>query len=493
MVEIPLRLSPEEMRRLGYKAVDEIVDHLTTLREQPVGRTPDRERLESLFDADPPTAPSDAVEVMTRTVELVRDSIAHPDHPRFLAYVPGPSTYVGAVADFLASGLNVFAGQWLVGPGPAVMERITIDWLRRMCGLPDTAGGLFVSGGTMASLVAIHAARSRRGDPGNDGLQVVYTSSQTHSSIRRGLHFLGFSREQLRVVGTDDRDRMDVGALAERIVQDRAAGLRPCCVVATAGTTNTGAVDPLGPLAELCASQGVWLHVDGAYGAAAVLSDRAGGLLTGIEHADSITLDPHKWWYQPYEAGCVLVRDESTLVDAFSMNAEYLRETRYASAPLNYYDMGPQLTRGFRALKLWMSIKTFGLDAFRQAVDHGIALAEHAQHILQDSDRWEVVTPAQLAIVTFRPRVPGAPPCDVDALTRRIAAATLDDGFALVMTTEVSERPVLRLCVTHPETTRDDIEQTVAVLERLAREEARAESSRFTTGGNLQASPPRFG
>jgi glutamate/tyrosine decarboxylase-like PLP-dependent enzyme len=279
---------------------------------------------------------------------------------------------------------------------------------------------------------------------------------------------------------------MDVGSLRKQIVEDEHAGLWPTCVVATAGTTNTGAVDPLDELADVCAAHDLWLHVDGAYGAAAVLSERGQELLGGIGRADSIALDPHKWWYQPYETGCVLVRDESALVDAYSMNAEYLRETRHGSAPLNYYDVGPQLTRGFRALKLWTSFKTFGLDAFRQAVEHGIALAEHAEKCL--GERWEIVSPAQLAILTFRPRLPGATDEQVDAVTRRIATATLEDGFALVLTTEIHGRPVLRLCVTHPETTADDIEKTIALLERLA-----DEAIRLSPGGSDPASPPRSG
>lgn len=398
-MDVPLRLSAANMRDLGYQAVNEVVDHLTTLRDRPVGSPPDREMLEAFMDAALPAEPRDAVEVMKEAVEHVREFVVHTDHPRFLAYIPGPSTYVGAVADFLASGFNVFAGQWLVGSGPAIIERITIDWLRTVCGFPSTAGGLFVNGGTMANLVAIHAARTKCG--GRSGL--IYVTSQTHGSIRQGLSFIGFGDDQVSVVDTDDQQRMDPDSLRERIARDRDAGLRPSCVVATAGSTNTGAVDPLDALADLCAENGLWPHVDGAYGAAAALSESAGDLLNGLSRADSLALDPHKWWYQPYEAGCVLVRDETTLIDAYSMDAEYLRETRHGTAPLNYYDFGPQLTRGFRALKIWMTFKTFGLDAFRRAVEHGIALAEYAEELILSSGRWEVVSPARLAIVTFRP------------------------------------------------------------------------------------------
>jgi glutamate/tyrosine decarboxylase-like PLP-dependent enzyme len=460
-VDTPLRLTADQMRELGYRAVDRIVEHLTTLGDQPVGTMPDRARLEKLFAHKAPDDGSDPLAVLDEATREVLGAIAHTDHPRFLAYIPGPSTYVGAVADFLAAGYNVFAGQWLVGPGPAVVERVTVDWLRELCGLPDTAGGLFVSGGTMANLIAVHAARVR------NGTGAVYLTAHTHGSIRKGLRFLGFADADVHTVPTDAEGRMSVAALRDQLDRDRRAGTRPFCVVATAGTTSTGAVDPLDDLADLCARHGLWLHVDGAYGAAAVLSESARNLLSGLDRADSVAIDPHKWWYQPYEIGCVLVRDATALVDAFGMNAEYLRETRLGTGPLNYYDLGPQLTRSFRALKVWMSVKTFGLEAFRRAVDHGIALTEHAQTLIAADHAWEIVTPAQLAILTFRPHRPELTEPEVDALTRRVATATLADGYALVTTTELDGRPVLRFCITNPETTEHDVEQTLALLHRL--------------------------
>jgi glutamate/tyrosine decarboxylase-like PLP-dependent enzyme len=456
-----LRLSAEEMRSLGERAVDEVVTHLTTLRARPVGRLPDRDALEALLAGPPPAEGSALDEVVDEVVRVMSVGLGHTDHPRFLAYVPGPSNYVGAIADFLAAGFNVFAGQWLVGAGPAVMERVTVDWFRRLCGFPATGGGLFVSGGTMANLVAVHAARTTRG-PGP-----VYLTAKTHRSIRRGLSFLGIPDDLVREVATDDHHRMSTADLERRLRADGSAASRSACVIATAGTTSTGAVDPLADLAGLCAREGAWLHVDGAYGAAAVLSPTTAPLLDGLALADSVALDPHKWWYQPYEVGCVLVRDESTLTDTFRLDAEYLTETRHGAAPLNYYDLGPQLTRGFRALKVWMSMKAFGLAAFREAVEHSVALAEHAQDVLTRRPGWEVVTPAQLAVITFRPSLPGTAPEEIDAIVRRAALGTLADGYAFVTTTEPDGRPALRFCTTHPETTTDDIERTIDLLAEL--------------------------
>lgn len=449
------------MRELGYGAVDEVVSHLAAIRDIPTGHPPNQDELDRLVEPLPRTA-SDPVDVLRQTVRDLSTTIVHTDHPRFMAYVPGPSNYVGAVADFLAAGLNIFAGHGLVGPGPAVIEQVTIDWLRRLCGMPDTAGGLFVSGGTMANLVAIHAARVRRAA---STPALIYLTDHAHRSVHRGLGFLGIRDAQIRVVPHDAAQRMSTADLASMIDDDRRAGQRAFCVVATAGTTSTGAVDPLDEIATICAENDLWFHVDGAFGAAAVLTDT--DLLAGLDRADSIALDPHKWWFQPYEAGCMLVRDITSLSDAFALNAEYLRETRDEKVPLNFYDLGPQLTRSFRALKVWMSMKTFGIDAFRSAVEHGIALVEHAERVLREDRRWQVVTPAQLAVITFRPRSPGRTEAEIDALTRRIAVATLHDGNAVITTTELDGRPVLRLCALHPEATTADIEAVIALLARI--------------------------
>lgn len=461
MSEPVLRLPGEQMRAVGRSAVEAVVEHVSSLRDQRVGRPPDRGALEALVAGPPPVHPRDPSEVLDEVVEFLHTGIVHTDHPRFLAYVPGPSNFIGAVADFLAAGFNVFAGQWLVGAGPAVMERVTVSWLADLCGLPNTADGLFVSGGTQANLIAIHAARTRRGHG------QLYVTSQTHRSIRSGLSFLGFVDDEICEIAADEHHRMNIAALVERIERDRRTGRRPTCVIATAGTTSTGAVDPLADLADLCAQEGLWLHVDGAYGGAAVLSERAAPQLAGLDRADSIALDPHKWWYQPYESGCVLVRDTTALTDAYRFDAEYLTETRHGDGPINFYDRGPQLTRGFRALKLWMSIQTFGLDAFRRAVDHSISLAEHVQARLADHAFWDIVTPAQLAVVTFRPRTPDLSPDDVDLLVRRLPSQTLADGHALVTTTMVDGRPALRLCTIHPETTSDDLDDVIERLECL--------------------------
>jgi len=354
------------MRALGYRVIDMLVEHFETLPEKPVTRKADRASLEGRLRETLPEQGTDPLAVLDQVERDVFENIMHLDHPRFFAFVPSPSNFVGVMAEALAAGFNVFAGTWLEASGPAQIELVTVDWLRSACGLPVSAGGLFVSGGSMANITALAVARHRVLDDQIPGA-VVYCSDQTHSSIERGLWVLGFGRHQLRKVPSDDRFRLDLSALRSAVEADRAAGRVPFCVVANAGTTNTGAVDPLPELADYCDREGLWLHVDGAYGAAAVLCKRGHATLEGLGRADSLSLDPHKWLFQPYEIGCVLVRDERWLRETFHILPEYLIDIEGQAGEVNFCDRGIQLTRGFRALKLWMSFKVFGQAGFEAA------------------------------------------------------------------------------------------------------------------------------
>jgi glutamate/tyrosine decarboxylase-like PLP-dependent enzyme len=462
-----LELSPEEMRKLGYRIVDLLVERSTTLKDLPATGWGSRDRLEALFREPPPEQPRDPGEVLDR---LERDLFAYfmpISHPRFFAFVPGPSNMVGALAEALASGLNPFLGTWFAGSGPAEMELVTVDWLRELCGLPAEAGGLFVSGGSMANLTALCAARhvrleSRGEDPAR---AVVYFSDQTHSAVERAVLVLGFRPDQIRKLPAGDDLRLPLAALAREIAADRAAGRIPFCVVANAGTTNTGAVDPLPALADLCRREDLWFHADGAYGAAAVLCERGRRALAGLERVDSLSLDPHKWLFQPIEIGCVLLRDRRQLHDTFTIHPEYLRDVHSDREAVNFCDYGVQLTRGFRALKLWMSIQVFGLEAFRKAVDRGFDLAEQAEAILRESPCWEVTTPAQMGMVSFR--YTGRTDVDLDAVQDRIVEGLRADGFAVVTSTRLRGRTALRLCTINPRTTDEDLRATIELMARI--------------------------
>src|SRR5215470_4533429 len=263
-----LQLSREEMRRIGYRIVDQIVEHFENLASKPVMRVTPRVELEARLREPLPEEPTPVDSLLEQLQRDVWSNIGNVQHPRFFAFIPSPSNFVSVMADALAAGFNPFAGNWLEGSGPAQIELVTIDWLRKMCGLPETAGGLFVSGGSMANLTALAAARREMLDGRSDGA-VIYFSDQTHNSIGKALRVLGFTREQIRALPSDDNFRLQVESLRQAVAEDRADGGRPFCVVANAGTTNTGAVDPLDQLADLCERENLWLHVDGAYGAAA--------------------------------------------------------------------------------------------------------------------------------------------------------------------------------------------------------------------------------
>ena len=268
--------------------------------------------------------------------------------------------------------------------------------------------------------------------------------------------------EQVRVIATDEHQRLPAAALRAAVEEDLAAGRRPFCAAATAGTTSTGAVDPLREIHAVCEAHGLWLHVDGAYGAPAALTEAGAAALDGLGLADSLVIDPHKWLFQPYEIGCVLVREPGLLERVFSLEGDYLRDT--GGGAVNFRDRGPELTRGARALKLWMSVRVFGLDAFRAAIAHGIALAEHAERQLRERAGWEVATAAQLGIVTFR-----RSGLDDDGHTR-LSAAMVADGFAAPSTTIAGGRVVLRLCTINPRTTFADIDATLDRMEQLSRD-----------------------
>jgi glutamate/tyrosine decarboxylase-like PLP-dependent enzyme len=450
------------MRRLGYRVIDRIVEHWETLDAQPPVVVGEAAALRAALGGPAPEPPGDAEAALDRLFDEVLPWTSRPIHPRFFARVSSPSNYVSTLADAAASGFNLLGTSWTSGSGPATVELTVVDWLREWCGMPAGTDGLLVSGGSMASLTALVAARESRGGAGG----VVYLSDQAHASILRDLKVMG--EREVRVLESDADFRLPPSAVADAVATDRAAGLTPFAVVGNAGTTNTGAVDPLDELADLCAAEGLWFHVDGAYGAAAALTAPGRHVLAGMGRADSLTIDPHKWLFQPYEAGAVLIREPGLLERTFSLSGEYLRDT--FGDDVNFRDRGIQLTRGVRALKLWLSVQVFGVAAFRDAVAQGLALAEHAEAVLRARPGWEIVTPAQLGIVCFA-REGGD--------ESRISADTVNDGYAAPSTTVLRGRTVLRLCTINPRTTFSEIEATIERMERACpRPDASGESSR---------------
>ena len=456
-ISLPL----EKMRRFGYHVVDLLADHFARMHAGPTGAKADPARIISLFDREPSEHGRDPEEILVQLEREVLPNNLHVDHPRFFAFVPGPNNFVSAMADALAAGFNIFNGTWFGGSAAAALELGVVRWLCHVCGFPPEAGGLFVSGGSMANLTALVAARHARL---NDRIEsaTVYFSDQTHSSVERALRVIGFAPEQLRKVDSDADFKLPLDKLDAAMAEDRRRGLRPFCIVANAGTTNTGAIDPLPALAELAAAKDLWLHVDGAFGAAAILSERGRAVLQGLDRADSITLDPHKWLFQSFECGCVLVRHAALLKSAFQIKPDYLRDVHRVVEEFNPCDYGVQLTRSFRALKVWLSLETFGLAAFRDAIGRGFELAELAERELRARRGWEILSPAQMATVCFRFG-------SNDELQTALVEAMLRDGFALLTSTTLKGAIALRLCTINPRTTEQDIIETVERLDQLAR------------------------
>jgi len=457
-----LDFSPERMREIGYRVIDRIVEHLSTLPNQPVGAKGDPAQLRPALMEPIPEHGMEFEAVLDQVEREILRHTMHVNHPRFFAYVPGPSNYVAAMADAIIAGYNVFAGTWVSGSGPAAVELAAIDWLREICGMPSTTGGLFVSGGTMANLTALAVARHAKLGESADRA-TVYFSDQAHSSLEKALRVIGIAAENIRKLPSDADFRLPADALAQTIAADRSAGKRPFCIIANAGSTNTGAIDPLPELSRIAREQDLWLHVDGAYGAAAAASVRGKALLQGMDLADSVTLDPHKWLFQPFEIGCILVRDGELLSRTFLILPEYLKDTHQHSAEFNFTDHGLQLTRGFRALKLWMSIKVFGMAAFRAAIERGFELADFTEQCIRKMDGWEIVTPACMGIVCFRYKRAD------DAAHLQLVQTLLRDGFTLITSTVLRHRTVLRTCTINPRTTETDIQQSLERLDGFAR------------------------
>lgn len=399
---------------------------------------------------------------------------AQMDHPRFFAFIPGPASPLSSLGDLLTSLHNPHGGSWLQSSGPSCVEAGLIDWLAGRLGMPASAGGLFVSGGSMANLTALTVARDRLLADDERALGVAYVSEQTHSSVAKGLQIIGFLPRQIRKVPVDAAFRLDLGRLAEAIARDRAAGLKPFAVIASAGTTNTGSIDALPAIRALCSVQGLWMHVDGAYGASIALSPAHRHLLDGIGAADSVSWDGHKWLFQTYGCGVVLLREKSHLSDSFHTRPEYLRDAKVDADQVNFWDVGPELTRPSRGLKLWLTLQVMGAEAFGAAIAHGCRLAEWAEDELRRHAHWSIVSPAQLAIVNFRFAPAGLAEPEQDELNRAISRRALADGYAAVLTTQLGGRTVLRICAIHPDATEQDLRETVRRLDAYARLELEA-------------------
>ena len=465
-------LSKEEMKSYGYKIVDIIAEHWDTLAQKKPVASASRKEMDSIFLQEAPAEGMPAEKVLDFVMDNVIPNSTVISHPKAYSFVPGPSNFISTMADSLATGFNIFSGGWMVSPAAAELEIVTMNWLLKMYNFPvEKGGGIFTSGGSMANLTALVTAR--RIKCGDDfSKAVIYLSDQAHSSNIKAIRVLGFKKEQIRILPTDIEFRISINKLKNAIAKDRLEGLQPFCYIASAGTTNTGTVDPLDEIADICEEENLWFHIDGAYGGAAILSEKGAKALRGVERADSLTVDPHKWFYQPYEIGCLLVKDASWLSGTFSEKPEYLRDIEGNESEINFYDYGIQLTRRFRALKFYMSIKTYGLDAFKKAVTYNIQLADDVEKMLRKSRNWEIISPATLAVINFRYNPIGLnlEEKEIDELNQKISQKIMDSREAFLVTTILNKQVVLRMCLINPKTTMEDVKETLLLCNKFGEE-----------------------
>ena len=485
---LPPAMDPDAFRRLGYRAVDLAAEHLAGIRERPVYQQMPVEARHALYDASLPDRGAGPGAILDRFVAEVLPYPMGNGHPRVFGWVNSPPTPIGVIAEFLAAAMDPSCAG---GDHAAIyLEHAAVRWLMELIGFPvDGSMGLLTSGGSMASLTALAAARQRAAredgwDIRAEGLRerpqlTMYMSTEAHTTLRKAAELLGIGSAAVRVVPVDADYRVDVAALRERIAADRADGCRPFCVVASAGTVNTGAVDPFDALADLCDAEGLWLHVDGAYGAVGIVDPGVAARYAGMERVDSIALDPHKWLSVPVECGCVLVRDGNLLRDTFSLVPPYLRtepDKGFGGLPW-FAEYGFQQTRGFRALKLWMTLLHEGREGIARTVSRHNALARYLAALVDAEPRLELMAPLALSIVCFRyvPESWGTDDTRLDGLNTRIMQEIQAGGEAFLTQAVLNGRFALRANVLHYATTEEDLIALVAVVTRegarLAREE----------------------
>jgi aromatic-L-amino-acid/L-tryptophan decarboxylase len=463
--------SADEVRDWGSSVNQLMADYLGDLRGRRVyGHMSSRE-IRNRLD---PALPNEGID-LDGLLKVFRETIMpfsrQNAHPRMFGYVQSPGTPLAAFADLLASTLNANLTVWRSAPAPVELERLTIDWIRQILGFNAEAGGLFVSGGSMANLAAIATARRAKND--SSGRLRMYASSETHFSVAKAAALLGIGRENVRLVAVDQRLKIWTDDLVAKITADLEVGYVPFCVVANAGTVNTGAVDPLAEIRGIANRFQLWMHVDGSYGAFAVLAKSARELFAGVEQADSIALDPHKWLYLPVDVGCVIYRAPEIAQATFAHEAEYTRVIgEEADEAFAFWDYGPELSRRFRALKVWMLLKGVGLHSLSEAIESNLACSRYFESMVRSSDDFEMVAPVELSIFCFR-HVPahlkGKSPQEIDNFNERLLIALQRDGSSYLSNTTLGGRFALRGCVLNYRTTLRDMEILLDDLRRVAR------------------------
>jgi glutamate/tyrosine decarboxylase-like PLP-dependent enzyme len=472
-------LPPDEVRRLGRLATDAVAEHREKLESRPVFGKVGRDA--SLFEEPLPRDPQPFDEVLAFVREHVLPFPFGNSHPRFFGFINATADPVGITADYLAAAMN--PNCWGGDHAAVHVENEVMRWIAEIVGYPADAEGILVSGGSMANFTALAAAR-RAMTPGNvreEGLAgegrprlVVYASDQVHHCVDKAVDLLGIGTRNLRKIPTDERFRVRTDLLERTIAEDRKSGLLPVVVVGNAGTVNTGAIDPLDEIADICRRESLWFHADGAYGAMARLSPALAPLFSGMERADSIAADPHKWLYVPYEAGAALVREPGRLAAAFRKFPEYLATDPESPfpGPVWFAERGVELSRGFKALKVWMGMKTHGSRAYARSIENDVELARFLAEKVDRRPEFERLAEQVLSIVNFRyrPTDRSLPDEEIDRLNRRIVNRLVGDGSFLLAPTILKGRTAMRVCIVNFRTTEDDLTLLLDEAARVGRE-----------------------
>ena len=475
-----LAWDPPRARQFADQAIDLCQELLERLSSLPVA-TPEHEaEVRKMVVRPVPEEPLADDELFGYLKDVLLGWSAFPGHPRFMAYITGAGTVPGAAAELLAAGVNMNAGGWRLSPSATEIELHVTRWLAAQFGLPETAGGLFVSGGAMANFVALKAARDHgsdwsvreRGVAAGPPL-AIYASQEVHVVTDRAADMLGLGSDAVRKIPLDSGYRMRTDLLRDAIRKDRAEGIRPLAVVATAGTVATGAIDPLTEIAAICAEEGLWFHVDAAYGGPAVLTDDLRPLFAGIERADSIAFDPHKWLYIPHSCGCVLVRDLQHLADSFAVHPTYVHDDKVRSGHgIDLGMLGPQFSRGFQALKVWVSLLAHGRRAYAERISHDAALARYLGSRVGDRPEFELAVPVSLSICCFRYVPVGLPQGPereeyLGLLNERLMTEIQLDGRVYCSNAVLDQQFVLRACIVNFRTEAEDMDALLDVAAEL--------------------------
>ena len=481
--------SPEQIRSWANAAVELIADYLSTIRDRRVYPSTSSRQIRERLDSSLPEEPANFDELLHTFRDTLIELSRHNGHPRMFGYVQAPGTAIAAIADLLASALNANLTAWRSAPAAVEIERLTINWIKQIIGFNREGAGLFVSGGSMANMAALAAARRAKAPAQiqNKGAQScaktlrIYASEETHHSVAKAAALLGIGRDNVRLVSVNERHKINLDELVAAIEEDRAAGHLPICLVANAGTVATGAFDPFRQIGEIARRFNLWLHVDGAYGGFAALAASTRPLFGSIEEADSVALDPHKWLYLPVDCGCVLYRDPEIARATFAHEAEYTRVIgQEADEAFAFWDYGPELSRRFRALKVWMLLKSVGLQALGEAIEKDLACARHFEKLVQNSEDFEMLAPVELSIFCFRhlpARLKGALATgsserekiekQLDAHNERLLLALQRDGSSYLSNAQLRGRFSLRGCVMNYRTTLRDMEILLGDLRRV--------------------------